>query len=158
MSKFGSLVAAPAEVFRVEIIYPATDKPLRDKDGNVCWIDVVSSDGPAGRAFDKEERAAAFRRARRSRSNTDDGADQLEVNIAKCAALTKSWYLVDPETKEKLDVPCTVENAKELYAAPGMNWLFVQPFTAAHDAANFIPSSAKGSTPSQSESSKASGS
>ncbi|MBN9007240.1 MAG: hypothetical protein J0H40_17720 [Rhizobiales bacterium] len=143
MGKFGSLAAPLAEVYRVEIIYPKTDKVICDKDGNPAWIDVLPSDGEAGRAFDKEERTASFRRARRSRSGVDESVDQLELNIAKCAALTKDWYLVDPETKEKIDVPCTAENAKELYSSPGMNWLFVQPFTAAHDPANFMKSSAK---------------
>jgi hypothetical protein len=153
MGKFGSLAAAPADVHRVEIIYPATDKPIRDKDGNLAWIEVLPSDGEAGRAFDKEERAAAFRRARRSRSGVDE-VDQLEQNIAKCAALTKAWYLVDPVSLEKIDVPCTAENAKELYSAPGMNWLFIQPWVAANDAANFMKRSAPGSTPTPSTNSE----
>jgi hypothetical protein len=143
MGKFGSLAAPPADIFRVEIIHAKTDMLLRDKDGNVAWIEVESSDSEAGRAFDKEERAVSFRRARRSRNGIDDSVDQLEQNIAKTAALTRNWYLVDPETREKLDVPCTAENAKELYSAVGMNWLFVQPFTASHNAANFMSSSAK---------------
>lgn len=153
MGKFGSLTAAPADVYRVEIIYPVTDKPLKDKDGNVCWIEVLPSDGPEGRAFDKDERSAAFMRAKRSRSGVDV-VDQLDVNVGKCAALTRAWYLVDPETLEKIDVPCTVENAKELYSAPGLNWLFIQPWVAANDAANFMKRSAPASTPTPSTNSE----
>ena len=58
----------------------------------------------------------------------DTGADvdqpsQLEINIAKTAALTAGWYLVDPETLEPIleddrPMPCTLENARELYSLP----------------------------------------
>lgn len=150
-SKFGSLTATAAavETFRVEIVDTVTDVVLRDKAGKAAFIEVLAADGDVGRAFDKEQRAVMFRKARKSRNGIVDDDDQLEQNIAKCARLTKAWYLVDPETREPLDVPCTEDNAAELYAAPNMGWLFMQPWTAANNAANFIKRSAKTSTSSQ---------
>jgi hypothetical protein len=74
----------------------------------------------------------------------------LEVNIAKCAALTAGWHLVDPETLEPIDEPFTVENASELYSLPLTSWIWVQPWAAANNHVNFIKRSAKSSSPTQS--------
>ena len=86
-----------------------------------------------------------------------DGKDlptQLEINIAKCAALTAGWHLVDPETLEPIDEPCTIEAAKELYSLPLTTWIWLQPWAAANNHANFIKRSAKSSSPTQSGSSE----
>ncbi|MCO5129740.1 MAG: hypothetical protein M9932_04150 [Xanthobacteraceae bacterium] len=156
-NKFGSLTATAVavETYRVEIIDAVTDVVLRDKSGKAAYIDVLAADGDVGRAFDKEQRAVMFRKARKSRNGMIEDDDQLEQNIAKCARLTKGWYLVDPETRAPLNVPCTEENAAELYGAPNMGWLFMQPWTAANNAANFIKRSAKTSTTSPSTPSEA---
>lgn len=156
-NKFGSLTATAAavETFRVEIIDTVTDAALKDKNGVAAYIEVLAADGDVGRAFDKEQRAVMFRKARKSRTGMVEDDDQLEQNIAKCARLTKSWYLVDPVTREPLNVPCTEENAGELYRAPNMGWFFMQPWTAANNPANFIRRSAKSSTSSPSTPSEA---
>lgn len=141
MSKFGSL--APSDKpFRVELLDDG--KPIKDKNGNVAYIDVYSSDGMIGRKFDKDERASALDAARKGQ--TVDAFDPFERNIAKCAALTASWYLVDPDTQEPLDVPFSIENAKELYSLPLTTWIFVQPWGAANNHSNFIKRSAKSSS------------
>lgn len=160
MSKFGSL-ASPAvtvETYRVEIIDAVSDVVLKDAEGKAAFIEVLPADGEVGRAFDKEQRAVMFRKARKSRTGLVDDDDQLEQNIAKCARLTKSWYLVDPVTRQPLAVPCTEANAAELYSSPNMGWLFMQPWNAANNAANFIKRSAPSSTPSPSTPSEAAGS
>ena len=142
--------AIASEAFRVMIIDAVTDAPLVDRDGAPAYIDVLSADSPKAREFDKNQRAIYRRKAMKSRNGIVEGEDQLDENINKCAVLTAGWYLVDPATKEALDVPCTAENAVELYSAPGMNWLFVQPWAAAQNAANFIKRSATTSTSSPS--------
>ena len=68
---------------------------------------------------------------------------QIEINIAKCAALTAGWHLVDPETLEPIDEPCTIENARELYSLPLTTWIWLQPWAAANNHVNFIKRSAK---------------
>jgi hypothetical protein len=141
--KFGAL--APSDKpFRVHI--KLDGKPISDKNGNPFYIDVYSEDGAIGRRFDKEQRDRALSYAR-------DGLEQpnqMEVNIAKCAALTAAWHLVDPETLEPINVDCTVENAKELYSLPLTTWVWVQPWAAANNHINFIKHSAKNSTSTQS--------
>lgn len=137
-SKFAALAANVADTFRVELIDPITDAVLTDAQGNPAYIDVLSTDSEAGRAFDREARARAVRSARKSRSGMPDDVDQLEENQQKCARLTKGWHLVDPHTRAPIDVPCNPANAAELYSEPGMNWLFVQVFAGAANPGNFM--------------------
>ncbi len=142
MSKFGSLGARdkPHRVF-----IKLDGKQIVDNSGKPFFIDVHSEDGVVGRRFDKEQRDRALALAK-------DGKDQptqMELNIAKTAALTAGWHLVDPETLEPIDEPCTVENAAELYLLPLTTWIWLQPWTAANNHANFIKRSAKSSTPTQ---------
>lgn len=154
-SKFASLAADVSKPFRVELIDPATDEPICDKSGKAAYIDVWSADGERGRAFDKADRKSLMLRIRQSRNGKVDPDDQFEKNIAKCCALTDSWYLVDRVTGEPIDVPCTEENAADLYSPPGMGWLFVQPWMAANDAANFLQKPSKRSVSMPKKSSKA---
>ncbi|MEH2508694.1 hypothetical protein V1291_000048 [Nitrobacteraceae bacterium AZCC 1564] len=149
-SKFAALAADVSQTHRVELIDQITDKPIVDKAGNKAFIEIYSTDSPQGLAFDKEQRAAFRRKAMKSRNGVAEPPDQLDENIQKAAVLTKSWHLVDPSTSEVIDVPCTRENAIELYSSPGMNWLFVQVWVATTDAANFMKRSSQTSSPSPS--------
>lgn len=121
-------------------------EPVIDKDGMPAYIDMLSEDSPAGRRFDKEWREHALALA----SDGKPAATQFEHNIAKAAALTTSWYLVNPATREHMDEPCTPENAQELYALPDTRWLWGPAWLAANNSANFIKRSAKGSISTQS--------
>lgn len=143
MSKFGSLGAGD-KPFRVYV--KLDGKQILDKNDKPFFIDVHSEDGVVGRRFDKEQRDANLALAK-------DGKDlpsQMEINIAKCAALTAGWHLVDPQTLEPIDEPCTVENARELYSLPLTTWIWLQPWAAANNHVNFIRRSAKGSLSTQS--------
>src|SRR6185369_11727770 len=143
MSKFGSL--APSDTpHRVNI--KLDGKPILDKDGKPFFIDVYSEDSARGRKFDKEQRDEMLANAR----NGIEQPQQIEINIAKCAALTAAWHLVDPETLEAIDEPCTAENAKELYSLPLTTWIWLQPWAAANNHVNFIKRSAKPSSATQS--------
>lgn len=142
-SKFGSLAADVSAPFKVELIDPATEEVIRDKQGTAAHIMVWSADSERGRAFDKTKRKELMLRIRQSRTGKVEQDDQLELNIAKCAVLTDGWYLVDRLTGDPIDVPCTVDNAADLYSPPGMGWIFLQPWVAANDAANFLPKPSK---------------
>jgi len=146
MSKFSALAANVADTYRVELIDPISDDILRDIDGNAAYIDVLSTDSETGRIFDAEARQRAFRAARKSRTGMPDDIDHLEENQRKLANLTRGWYLVDPNTREKIDVPFSAKDALELYREPGMNWLFVQVYSGAANAGNFMkrPTSSNG--------------
>lgn len=137
-SKFAALAANVSDTYRVELIDPITDDVLRDKDGNPAYIDVLSTESEPGREYDAETRKRDRRAAMKSRNGMPDDVDQVERNQQKVARLTTGWHLVDPATREVLDVPCTRANALELYSEPGMNWLFVQVWAGAADAGNFM--------------------
>lgn len=142
MSKFGSLSAPADQPFRVVLIDPATEAPLKDTEGQEAFIDVLSSQSDAGRKYDRERTQVITRRAMKSRSGVQVDDDQFEANVTKLARLTKAWRLVDPATKQVLDVPCSPENAAEFYAAPLAFPFFVQVWTASNETANFMrPSS-----------------
>jgi len=139
MSKFGSLTPSD-KPFRVNI--KLDGKQIIDRDGKPFFIDIYSEDSAVGRRFDREHREQTLSNAR----NGSEQPSQLEINIAKCAALTAGWHLVDPETLESIDEPCTIENARELYSMPLTTWIWVQPWSAANNHVNFIRRSAGNSS------------
>src|SRR5207344_346598 len=102
-------------------------KQIIDKDGKPFFIDVYSEDSAVGRRFDREQREQALSNAR----NGGEQPSQLDINIAKCAALTAGWHLVDPETLEPIldedgrPMPFTIENARELYSLPLTTWIWL---------------------------------
>ena len=133
MGKFGNLSGAADGTFRIRLVDRKTDQPIRSKDGEEAWVDVIYSSSAAGRALDADmarERAALGKRD-----------TQLELNIMKLARMTKGWHLVDPVTREPIDVPATTENAEEFYSLPLASDYFVQVWVAAHAAENFMPDS-----------------
>lgn len=121
-------------------------QPVVDKQGRPAYIDMLSEDSTAGRRFDKEWREHTLALA----ADGKPPPTQFEHNIAKAAALTTAWYLVNPDTQEPIDEPCTLENAQELYALPDSRWLWGPAWVAANNSANFIKRSAKGSISTQS--------
>jgi hypothetical protein len=143
MNKFGSLAADVSKPFIVELIDPSTDEPIRDKGGKIAFVAVWSADSERGRAFDKGRRKQLMLRIRQSRTGKVEPDDALEENIAKCATLTDSWYLVDRLTGEPIIVPCDADNAADLYSPPGLGWLFQQVWGGAINPANFLPKPSK---------------
>ncbi|MEI9804101.1 MAG: hypothetical protein WDN48_06055 [Pseudolabrys sp.] len=142
-TSFGSLWGDVTAPFRVVLIDPQTDLTLEDSAGNEAFIEVLSAQSEVGRKFDKEQRAQFQRRAMRGRNQQIIEDDQLEQNIAKLARLTVAWHLVDPLTKEALDVPLSVETATEFYSLPLAHSFYLQAFLGANEAANFIKGSPK---------------
>jgi hypothetical protein len=149
MSKFGSLVARVDQPHKENIISPLTGAVLKDKDGNPAYVEVYSSDSKLGREFDLEQRSA---RQRQLRVGDFEPTDDLATNQRKCAALTKSWYLVDPVTLDGIDEACTHDNALALYSDEGAGWLFVQVWVASNRTANFMQRPSNGSAVTASQS------
>jgi hypothetical protein len=157
-NKFASLAADVSVPFKVELIDPVTEDVIRDKDGTAAFICIWAADSEKSRDYDKAKRKDLILQVKRSRTGKVEQDDALEANMAKCAFLTESWYLVDRVSLEPIDVPCTPENAADLYSPPGMGWLFLQPWVEANNAANFLPKPSKPSTLSPKENSQVSGS
>ncbi|MEH2476247.1 hypothetical protein V1281_002584 [Nitrobacteraceae bacterium AZCC 2161] len=137
-SKFGSLVADVSVPFKVELIDPTTEDVIRDKNGKAAYISVWAADSEQARQYGKAKRKDLNLRIKQSRNGKVEPDDALEANMAMCAVLTSDWYLVDRLSRDPIDVPCTPENAADLYSPPGMGWLFIQPWSEANNAANFL--------------------
>ena len=138
VSKFAAMAADVTTPYRVELRDPRTDMVLRDPDGDAAYIDVLSTDSAAAREFEKGKRKDLRQRIMRSRTGALDASDQIEDNIALLALLTVSWRLVDLRG-EIIDLPCTPENAAELYSEPGLAYVFNAVWFAANSVANCLP-------------------
>jgi hypothetical protein len=143
---FGSL--APGDKpFRLELVFDG--EPIKDVDGKAAYIDVHSMDSSIARRFDKKERVTAIENIRKGKGPSEI-IDPLERNLAKLAALTAEWYLVDPDTGIPIDVPCSAESAVALYNRPNTSWITDPLFAAASNNANFTKRSASSSIATQS--------
>ena len=58
--KFGSLLANVAVPFKVELVDPATDQIIRDKNGKASFIAVWSTDSAKSRDYDRSKRKDLF--------------------------------------------------------------------------------------------------
>lgn len=111
MSKFSGLLLPADTAQRLTLIHPVTRTVLKDKAGNEAWLDVLSSDSKKYRTV-----LATFReRDRKSRLNRDLSDDEVMARSAEAyAAITVGWHLCTLDG-DPIDVPCTPENARELY-------------------------------------------
>jgi len=144
-SAFAGLAAQVDKPFRVHIIHPATGRTVADKDGNPAFIEVLSADSTAAETFDRERQRKLNDAAKSTLlAGTATPDDETPEVVAKLAALTSAWHLVDIATGEVIDVPCTPENAQELYVSRATRWIYLQVMPQAANIANFLPPSSKG--------------
>ncbi|MES5483573.1 hypothetical protein QMZ05_12515 [Bradyrhizobium sp. INPA03-11B] len=113
---------------RVELVDPIVG-PIKDKAGNASYIELHALDSKLGRDYDQAER-----------SNVDPAHAALTPffkNCKKLAAVTTGWYLVNPNTGEALDIPCTRENAFKFYTLDATDW-WAQAWAKAANNVNFL--------------------
>lgn len=133
MSKFAALELPVEKPFRMVIVHPITRQPIRDKDGQDAYIDHYSADSDIAR---KHQRAVLKRRLNmRGRAKLDPVEIEAE-GVELLAALTTGWHLVSLDG-EKIDVPFSQENARELYANSGVAYIKEQLDESASDRGNF---------------------
>ena len=150
-SKFDALKADSRQPARMVIIEPSTERPMTDADGVEAYIDLLGPDSEAALKVDRANNTATVRKLRSGRNRLKgEDEDFIKDQGEKLAAVTVGWHLIDPATGEKLDVPCTRENASELYADPDLGWLRRQAWGHHNAEANFIKRSSKSLQPSPS--------
>lgn len=137
-SQFAALAADVETPFRVYLLHPRTKARILDQDENPAWIDVLSSDSSRADRFDQEQHRMQVERSARGKP----AAEGEHVNALRTAALTVGWHLVDPQTHEVMDVPCTEENAAALYSANASRWIFRQVWLDCIETGNFMTLSA----------------
>lgn len=153
MSKFSGLGVPVDKPSRMFITHPVTNEPLVDSSGNPAYIDVYSADSNRARAYNRN--VTQKRLDMRGRNAVSAVALEND-SFGLLAELTAGWLLVDLNTAAPIDVPFTLQNARELYGDPEMSWLREQVDIFASARANFLKPSANSSAPSASESSQAS--
>ena len=132
-SKFAGLSLEAEQPRRMTILHPATRQPLPN-----AWIDLHPSWGQRAR---DHERAVLDRRLAEP-SVKPTSALIEEQSSARLAALTSAWSLTTLDGKP-LDVACTPDNARALYAEPGMAWLRAQVIEFIDAPGNWLPGNAK---------------
>lgn len=136
--KFDALAAEVDVPFKVILIDPLTDAPIEDNQGQKAFIEVLSADSTEGQLFDKEGRRVTNTRLMAGRKEAVANEDAVETNKRKTARLTKSWHLVDPVSREAIDVPCNQANALELYMSNRTHHVWQQVWMGAIEPGNFI--------------------
>lgn len=133
MSKFSGFGIPVDESSRLYLMHPYTGQPLRDSETKEqAWIDLFSVYSKIGRAHDRAMLDKNIRRGNRRLTAEEFEADELE----KLSKLTKAWFLVLPNGSA-IDVECTQDNARELYAWPDAVWLVEQIRAFIADLGNF---------------------
>lgn len=133
MSKFDGIGVDPEIPFRVLLIPPGRQTPLIDEDGQPAYIDVLSQDSAAA----KRQQRANFDNRVRNRM-TSVTAELLEREaVDELAAAAAGWHLVSLAGKA-LDVPCTSDNARDLFADPRHGWIYRLVTGARANEANFF--------------------
>jgi hypothetical protein len=122
------------------LISPNTGDPIIRKDTNEeAWIELLPSDSEFGAQIDRRIQDKIMRR-RVPRMSTKD----LDNNILdKLGQLTKSWSLAAPDGSP-IEIPCTPENATELYT--DVRWLRLQVSAFVNDLGNFQPTLSENSS------------
>jgi hypothetical protein len=133
--KFAGLQLEEAAA-RMTVIHPIELTPLLDRDGNECWVELLPAEGKQGALIDRKASDKLLRR----RVQRMTAKDIEENTIAKLAGLTKNWKLALLDGTP-LPVPCTEENAVEVYTE--VRWLRNQVATFANDLGNFQTTSSE---------------
>lgn len=133
MTKFGSLALAVDKPQKMVLIHPSNGQPICDEDGNKAYIELLSFDSAAARAYDIE---IANRRLQNTTRKALTAEELDAEEIGKLVCLTKNWLLIQPD-KTVLNVECTPENAKELYSANSTAWIAEQALAFMRTRKNF---------------------
>lgn len=139
MSKFAGLEIETEKPQRMVLLHPTSRQPLRDRDGKEAFIDLFSADSEQARRHNR----AVQRRRLAMRNRVKITPEELEGEaIDLLSSLTTDWHLVTL-AGEHIDIPFSLENARELYSEPKLAWIREQVDEFAADRGNFTQSSSQ---------------
>lgn len=136
MSKLTGRGIAVDDVRRMKIISPIDGSVMQDKEGRQAFIDLASAHSEAARRTRQSLQSRRMNRFAVRMTAEEADAEAAEV----FAAITKAWHLVDV-LGEHVDLPCTRDNALELYQHPEWHYVRQQVEAFVHTAGNFLPGS-----------------
>lgn len=137
-SKFAGLEIAVDKPARLMLSHPVTRQPLRDSEGHEAFIELFSVDSAVAR---KHQQTIQKRRLSQRGTRIRITPEELESeSVELLSALTTGWYLVTLDGRV-IDLPFTIENARELYAAPSLAWVREQVDEFVADRGNYSTAS-----------------
>lgn len=133
-SKFAGMNLPVDTPAKLVLVHPTTRQPLRNDTGEEAYILLYSNDSEIAR---NHNLAIQRRRLRAARGRMRIEPEEIEADTVELfARLTAGWLLVGLDGAV-LDVPFSVENARELYAAPPLAWVREQVDEFVADRGNF---------------------
>lgn len=137
MVNFGNLALNVNAPKKMPIENPSTGTSIRDKEGKESFLMLMSNDSAVAMARKRQSRKRLFDQVQKGKKINYSVEQAEEDDIELLVALTKDWYLVDPETGDAIDFPFNEENARTLYSSPDMVWLRDQAEAFVSERANF---------------------
>lgn len=137
MTPFEKLALPVDRPHRLFLRHPVTNAPLvaADEAKTPAYLDLLCTESRANREYNDAVRDKRLR-DRTARPLTSD--ELRAENVERLARLTKGWLLVVPGSGETIDVPCTLDAARAIYAGEGTGWLFEQAEAFVTDRAAFF--------------------
>lgn len=127
---------------RMIIVDPFSGQPLRDEEGNVAFIDLLSNDSDKARRFDLRRRNDELDRLSKNPSGSAKIEDTIAENQERLASLTVGWHLVTLAGRA-IDLPFSVDAALAIYRHTELPYIYEQALRFQARRANFAPASSK---------------
>jgi hypothetical protein len=118
MTGLDSLAIAADVPGTLVLIHPATNQPIRDRDGREAHILLLGTDSAAGEQYRRDVMTRAIQRRNRQMTAEEVEANSVELLVA----LTVGWHLVSPDG-EPIDYPFSPQNARALYSDRRFAWI-----------------------------------
>jgi hypothetical protein len=116
-----------------KVINPHTLQPDTDSKGGPVTITLASPDSEYGRKAQRKMRDAIM-----AKKGLTTPEEDIEADAELLANVTLAWTGIEFEGEF---LTCTIENARRIYAIPGLRWLRGQLMTFFNDQRNFLPPS-----------------
>ena len=142
---FAGLALDTERAFKILIMQPDGETPLRDEKNTQAWATVVSGDSKIASRARSEARAYVQELHDTNKMPEGIEADALRSLVVASRCVT-GWYLLSFNGKPVMDVdgttpiPCTPDNALKLFLmGDGVAWLYQQIVRPVYARENFTP-------------------
>lgn len=131
------------QAHRMPLILPNEIAPITDTNGNESYISFMAWDSEPGQKFDRENQVNQVRKGFRQKTKKElmeeaENEDLASGQAKRLAVLATGWHLVNPKTKQPLDIPFSPENALAIFSNPATAWIRRASYVWVANEANFM--------------------
>jgi len=131
----------PTGTAKIDLVNPRNGIELKDKSGNVAYIEIVGPDSPEAKKHEKRVTNHRLDLQAKMKGKGKIDADLVEdEKIRKLVDITKGGYLVD-FGGNPIPFEWTRANIEALYRDPGLGWIREQVEDGHEDRTRFSPAS-----------------